>query len=360
MRGLAQPSHRRLHAPSASPCASHQGPSSCAGLHTEGTILLTHIPLNAGHTSRVGPVGPETLPHLPTRCLPLRPSAHHLPPSLSPQTPSYSRVVILLHVTEEVKAIRRQCPHLSEAVSVDLPSPAVCPRAGQPRPTSRAGRDPPPSAVCTGFPNALAFSEPSLSHHHISSSWVSPVNTQSRHRVFPPKTKGMCHDRVPLPFTKFPESCGACLIATRPSCFKLIFNLPHINFHFYDTAAPIFQKDLRSGELPRRHDAEHFHLLKPSPLASTLSSPGNCWLVLGAIRSFSPLAMAVHLSSPPLPLLGPPTPSPSPQPGLCFQLPLTWTLPSGPSPRLLEALLPSASGTLQASGSLSNSTPVAS
>lgn len=207
---------------------------------------------------------------------------------------------------------------------------------------------------------SLSQNLPCSSHHLISSSWASPVNTQSRHRVFSPKTMGMCRDCVPLPCTKFPESGWACLIVSRPSCFKLIFNLHHINFHFYDTAALIFQKDLPSCELPHRHDAEHFRLLKPSLPASILSSPGGCWLVLGANRSFSPLAMAVHLSSPPLPLLGPPTPSLSPQPGLCFQLPLTWTLPSGPSARLLEALLPSASGTLQASGFLSNSTPVAS
>lgn len=148
---------------------------------------------------------------------------------------------------------------------------------GQDNPSHLPCRTGPPHCpVCTGFPNALAFSEPSLSRHHIASSRVSPVNAQSRHRVFAPKTKGMCRDRVPLPFTKFPESCGACLLATRPSCFKLIFNLPHINFHFYDTAAPIFRKDLPSGELPRRHDAEHFRLLKPSLLAATPSSPGDC------------------------------------------------------------------------------------
>lgn len=94
--------------------------------------------------------------------------------------------------------------------------------------------------ICTGFPNALAFSEPSLCGHHISSSWVSLVNTQSRHRVFSPKTMEMGRDGVLLPFTKFPES----LIASRPSCFKFIFNSHHSNLPFYDTAALIFQKDL--------------------------------------------------------------------------------------------------------------------
>lgn len=80
----------------------------------------------AAHISG-GPCRAGDPPTPSTRCLPLGPSAHYLPPSLSPQTPSYSRVVILLHVTEEVKAIRRQRPHPSAAVFVDLPTPAVCP-----------------------------------------------------------------------------------------------------------------------------------------------------------------------------------------------------------------------------------------
>lgn len=160
--------------------------------------------------------------------------------------------------------MKRERPQLSTAVSAN-PRPCCVSliRTTLPILRCRTGLLP-----CAWVLDALTFLQPSLCRHYISSFWVSPVNIQTCHHVFSPKTTEMCPDSGLLPFTKFPGSCWECFSSSHPSCLKLIFNLHDSKIHFFDAPSMIFQKDLQSCEHQDHQDAEHFHCLKPSLLAS--------------------------------------------------------------------------------------------